>query len=185
MRAISSVGGVLCCVGGVLCCVGGVLCTHSFRYPNRKKSRTVVTGERAGHGVSPKRELTLWKRIRTTSVLQCHFLARFIPNFFCLCPGCVSVADLSNVDCAEMFPLLCEMFSIHSSWSTMRAVPYSASVFKLTYPQKNSVARRNRTMPRNIKMLPKVTLCPNDGLCLAIKAKICSSLRYTALAHCD
>jgi hypothetical protein len=101
---------VCVCVGG-----GEVLYTHSFRYPHGEKSGTVMSGERAGHGISPKREITLWKRLWTTSVLQCDSVTRFVPNFCCLCPGCVNVAELSNVDCAEMSPLLCEHFTMHPS----------------------------------------------------------------------
>jgi hypothetical protein len=108
---------------------GRVLYTHYFRYLHRKKSGTVMAGERAGHGMSPKCEITLWKRLRTTCMLQCDYLARLVPNFSCLCPGCVKVVELSNVDCAEMSPSLCKHFSTHSSWSTMRTVPYTASVF--------------------------------------------------------
>jgi hypothetical protein len=32
-----------------------------FRYPHRNKCGTVMAGQRAGHGMSPKRALTLWK----------------------------------------------------------------------------------------------------------------------------
>jgi hypothetical protein len=156
---------------------GGVPYTHSFRYPQRKKSGTVMSGEHAGHGMSPKRETTLWKRLRTTSMLQCDYVARFVPNVSCLCPGCVNVADLKDVDHAAMMPLHCEHFSTHSAWSTVTTVPYTASVFKLTYPQQKPVAWRNRTMSRNIKLFRQAMLCPNDGLCFTIKTKSCSSVR--------
>jgi hypothetical protein len=35
-------------------------------------------------------------------------------------------------------------------------------------------------MHRNPKLLPQATLCPNDGLCHAVKEDSCSSLGYTA-----
>jgi hypothetical protein len=89
------------------------------------------------------------------------------------------------VDCAEMIPLLCEHFNTHTSWSTMWTVPYTASVFKLTYLQQNPIARRNHTMPRNTKVVPEATLCPNDRPCVAVKEDSCSSVRYTAPPHCD
>jgi hypothetical protein len=99
----------------VPCFLGEVLYTHSFRRPHRKKFGSVMSGERAGHGVCPKLEMTLWKRLRTTYILQCDFLASFVPKFSCLCPGCVNVVDLSNVGCAEMISLLCEHFVTHTS----------------------------------------------------------------------
>ena len=59
--------------GPVLCvCVcggGGVLCTHSFRSPHRKKSGAMMSGDLAGRGMSPKCEISLWRRWQTTSVL--------------------------------------------------------------------------------------------------------------------
>lgn len=39
-----------------------------------------------------------------------RYLAGFILNFFCLCPGCVNVAELSKLDSAEMIHLLSERF---------------------------------------------------------------------------
>jgi hypothetical protein len=164
MRAISSwIARFRSCV---VC--GQVLYTHSSRYPHRKKYGTVMAGKRVGHRMSPKHEITLWKRLQTMCMLQCYYLARFIPNYYCLCPGCVNVVELSDMDYAEMIPLLCEHFSTHSSWSTTRTVSYTASVFKLTYPQQNPVAWRNHTMPRKIKLPPQAMLCPHDGLCFII-----------------
>jgi hypothetical protein len=130
---------ILNCKFHVLYCVGRVLYDHSLRYPHRKKSGTVMVGERAGHGMSLKREITLWKRLRTTSMLQYDYLARFVPYLSYQSPGCVNVAELSDVDCAEVIPLS-ENFITHSSWSTMRSAPYTFSVFKLTYQQQNPVA---------------------------------------------
>jgi hypothetical protein len=62
---------------------------------------------------SPKHEITLWKRLRSTSMLQCGYLARFFSNVPFLCPGRVKVAELSDVHYAEMLSLLCEHFSRH------------------------------------------------------------------------
>jgi hypothetical protein len=159
--------------------------THSFRCPHRKKSGTVMSGERTCHGMPPKCEVNLWKRLRTTSsMLLCDYHARFFTNFSCLCRGCLNVAQLSDVDCAEMVPLFCEYFSTCSSWSTVRTVSDTASAFKLTYQQQSPVAWRNHTMPKNIKLLPGETLCPNDGLCFVIKMNSCSSLRYAPPPDC-
>ena len=43
--------------------------TRAFRRPHRKKSGTVRLGDRAGHAMSPKREITVPNISRTTAIL--------------------------------------------------------------------------------------------------------------------
>jgi hypothetical protein len=82
MRAISSWSARL------RACVvwGPVLYTHSFRYPHRKKSGNVMPDKHAGCRVSPKCEITLWKRLQNTSMLQCDYLCKIHPRLLLRMP---------------------------------------------------------------------------------------------------
>jgi hypothetical protein len=119
--------------------------------------------------------------VHVTVWLSC----KICPKLLLLMPTMRDVAELSDVDYDEMIPLLCKHFSMHNSWSTMKTVSYTASVFKLMHSQQNPVVWRNCTMPRNNELLPQVTLYPNDGLCFVIKTRSCSSVSYTPPPHCD
>lgn len=155
---------ILNCTFQVLCCVGASSVYSFFQLSAQKE----VWYRDAWRTCWPRDVSKMWNNLMEEIADHVHTAVwlswKICPKLLLLMPRMCECCRVTWT-VLKWFPCFANIFfSMHSSWSTMRTVSYTASVFKLMYPQQNRVAWRNHTMPTNNKLLSEATLCTNDGL---------------------
>jgi hypothetical protein len=127
-----------------------------------------MSGERGGHGMSPKTWNNLLEQIAVHVHVAVWWSCKIRHKLLLLMPRMRECCRPEQCGPRSNDSLVLRSFQYAQFLEHHEDSPYTASVSKVTYPQQSPVAWRNRTVPRSIKLLPQATLCPSDGLCFVI-----------------